>query len=268
MLFSKLIYADHWYGENYAKNSSVQVSHAQQLLINLNLKGDENILDLGCGDGKITALLSGKVPQGKVVGLDPSSSMLQTAQEIIRSNNCYNVSLANASAENFLLEEKFDHVIAIHVMHWVKEQKKALLNIYNHLKANGQVHFIIAPSKEGLPFHKALKETLQRWEDDFKDFVNPQQVFNIEEYRKLMIDAGFHIDNIYYVYHESLHVNKDRLKEWIRQWLPYGKYLPDSKKDIFLNELMNHYLRQINFESSEKPITWGEYVLFINARKK
>ncbi len=42
-------------GSDYARNSSVQLWHAERLLEELSLKGDEDILDVGCGDGKITA---------------------------------------------------------------------------------------------------------------------------------------------------------------------------------------------------------------------
>lgn len=40
-------------------------------LNDLELQGNESILDVGCGDGKITALLASKVPQGFVIGVDP-----------------------------------------------------------------------------------------------------------------------------------------------------------------------------------------------------
>jgi len=50
------------------------------LIEELNLKGDETILDLGCGNGLTTKELAGKVPNGKVVGIDNSISMIETAK--------------------------------------------------------------------------------------------------------------------------------------------------------------------------------------------
>lgn len=50
-------------------------------------------------------------------------------------------------------------------MHWIKEQ--ALENIHAHLNPEGHVHFILAPSKEGLPFNTALQKTLESWGQDF-----------------------------------------------------------------------------------------------------
>ena len=54
--------ADQWSGFDYAQHSSVQLSHAERLISTLDFCGDESILDIGCGDGKITLLLAEKVP--------------------------------------------------------------------------------------------------------------------------------------------------------------------------------------------------------------
>ncbi len=161
-------------------------------------------------------------------------------------------------AEDFCCEALFDHIIAIHVMHWIKDQKTALANIYHHLKPGGQIHFILAPSKEGLPFYDALQKTLLSYAEDFVGFENPQQVFDIETYRKLIVDAGFHIDALHYVYHESIHTGRAALQNWIGQWLPHGKHLSEPKRGDFLNELMDHY---------PDPTHWGEYVLIVEATK-
>jgi trans-aconitate 2-methyltransferase len=268
LFFFTEILADQWNGSDYAQNSSVQLSHAERLLLNLSLQGNEKILDIGCGDGKITALLSGRVPEGFVIGVDPSISMLTKAEEVRKESGAANLAFCEGFAEDFLFNEHFDHIVAIHVMHWVKEQEKALKNIYAHLKPKGHVHFILAPSKEGLPFYRALQNTLSTWDDNFNGFVNPQQVFDMETYRRLMVEAGFHIEAIHYVYHESIHANKERLKAWVKQWQPHGKYLSATKQDIFLDELINNYLIEIGFSlETLNPVPWGEYVLIVEAAK-
>lgn len=268
LFFFTEILADQWSGSDYAQNSSVQLSHAENLLLNLSLQGNEKILDIGCGDGKITALLSKKVPQGFVIGIDPSISMLTRAEEMHKQSGASNLTFCEGTAENFSFNEHFDHIIAIHVMHWIKEQEKTLKNIQAHLKPKGEVHFIFSPSKEGLPFHKALQKTLCDWSEDFNGFVNPQQVFDMETYRKLMVDAGFHVKGIHYVYHESVHENKEKLKAWIKQWLPHGKYLSAIKQDVFLDELINNYLKEIGSSpDTSNPVLWGEYVLIVEGIK-
>lgn len=268
IFFVGTISADEWSGTEYAKNSTVQLSHAQRLLSGLSLAGNETILDLGCGDGKITVMLAEKVPQGKVIGLDPSESMLEKAEFTRSDAKCENLRFEKGAAETFELPETFDHIVAIHVMHWVKEQQTALENIYAHLKPHGQVHFIIAPSKEGLPFYAALQKTIDHWQVHFVDFVNPQQIFDMETYRKLMVKAGFHVEAIHYLYHESVHENKESLKAWIRQWQPHMKFLPNEKQSIFLDELVDNYLIEKGCSPDTiNPVSWGEYVLIVEGMK-
>ncbi len=269
VLFLSKVSADPWQGTDYAKNSSVQLSHAERFLMHLSLQGDEQILDIGCGDGKITALFAQKVPHGLVVGIDPSASMLAKAEEIRKQQDLPNLLFYEQSAESFSFNEQFDHIIAIHVMHWIKDQKQALKNMYAHLKPQGHIHFILAPSKEGLPFDRALQKTVLAWGENFNGFVNSQQVFDMETYRKFMVDAGFHIKAIHYVYHESIHENKDKLKTWVKQWLPHGKFLPAAKQDAFLTELTHHYLNEMGIsQETSDPVLWGEYVLIVEASKK
>ena len=260
--------ADQWNGADYAQNSSVQLSHAERLLQAMSLQGDERILDIGCGDGKITALLSKMIPQGAVIGIDPSISMITKAREILKKRELFNLSFCEGSAEDFSLDEQFDHIMAIHVMHWIKDQEVALKNMYDHLKPTGHVHLILAPSKEELPFHKALQKTCNMWSEDFERFINPQQVYDIETYRKLMVAAGFHIEVIHYVYHESIHETKEKLRDWVRQWLPHGKHLPVAKQDAFLDELINNYMIEAGFSQEiSSPVRWGEYVLIMEASR-
>ncbi len=58
-----------WNAEDYARHASAQRQWADELIAKLALKGDETILDVGCGDGKISAGLAQTVPGGSVVGM-------------------------------------------------------------------------------------------------------------------------------------------------------------------------------------------------------
>ena len=70
-----------WNAADYAANSIVQQTWARELIAKLKLRGDEHILDVGCGDGKITAELARAVPRGAVVGIDASEEMIAFARK-------------------------------------------------------------------------------------------------------------------------------------------------------------------------------------------
>ena len=68
-----------WNPSDYEKNSSAQELAALDLLSKLDLNGDEHILDIGCGDGKITLKMAAMVPWGQVIGIDCSQEMIAFA---------------------------------------------------------------------------------------------------------------------------------------------------------------------------------------------
>jgi trans-aconitate methyltransferase len=69
-----------WNPAEYAAHSAVQQSWAREILGGLDLAGDERVLDLGCGDGKVTAEIARAVPKGFVLGTDISAEMIAFAQ--------------------------------------------------------------------------------------------------------------------------------------------------------------------------------------------
>ena len=57
-----------WNAADYAANSAAQQIWARELIAQLHLRGGEHILDVGCGDGKVTADLARVVPEGRSPG--------------------------------------------------------------------------------------------------------------------------------------------------------------------------------------------------------
>jgi trans-aconitate methyltransferase len=68
-----------WNAADYAANSAAQQIWARELIAQLHLRGDERILDVGCGDGKVTAELARALPKGSVTGIDVSPEMIAFA---------------------------------------------------------------------------------------------------------------------------------------------------------------------------------------------
>ena len=69
-----------WDAKDYAKNSQNQFQWAKELIPKLKLQGNEALLDIGCGDGKITAEIAKALPNGKVVGIDSSPEMIKLSK--------------------------------------------------------------------------------------------------------------------------------------------------------------------------------------------
>ena len=70
-----------WNATDYNRRSAMQKWLADKSLAGLELRGSERVLDIGSGDGKITAEIAERLPTGSVVGVDPSTRMIAFARE-------------------------------------------------------------------------------------------------------------------------------------------------------------------------------------------
>jgi trans-aconitate 2-methyltransferase len=72
-----------WYATTYDRISDAQESWRQKTIEYRRWKKNETVLDAGCGSGRLTKILSVKVPQGKVIAVDSDLSMIRHAKETL-----------------------------------------------------------------------------------------------------------------------------------------------------------------------------------------
>ena len=116
-----------WNAADYAANSVVQQTWARELIAKLNLRGDEHILDVGCGDGKVTAEIARAVPRGSVSGIDASAEMIGFARKTFPPSEISNLKFqVMRCAENPVSRRKFDLVFSNAALHWVDDHEAIL----------------------------------------------------------------------------------------------------------------------------------------------
>ena len=112
-------------GNKYEKASTHQREWGSKLIAGLDLKGHERILDLGCGDGSLTAQLAELAPRGDVVGIDASQGMVEAALPKERSN----LRFRRLDINDLDDVEAFDLVFSHAALHWVKDHRRRLGNV-------------------------------------------------------------------------------------------------------------------------------------------
>jgi ubiquinone/menaquinone biosynthesis C-methylase UbiE len=123
--------------KRYRKINVLQRELANEVWSTLSLRGDEHVLDIGCGDGSITAGMANELPRGKMIGIDPSEPMITVANEL-RGNN-FNFELRNAHEIDEV--ETYDIVTAFSSLHWVPHVNQVVEHVFRALKPGG--HFLI-----------------------------------------------------------------------------------------------------------------------------
>src|SRR5690242_2945608 len=122
-----------WDPRDYAAHSAAQLHWARELLAKLQLRGDESLLDLGCGDGKVTAEIAGAVPQGTVIGVDSSPEMIAFAREAFPSTRFPQLQFHCMDVRSLQLDSIFDVVFSNAALHWVDDHLKVLRGVSTRL---------------------------------------------------------------------------------------------------------------------------------------
>jgi trans-aconitate 2-methyltransferase len=135
-----------WDAAEYSRRSSLQEAMAQEVLALLDLKGSERILDVGCGDGKITAEIAARASKGSVVGVDPSQDMISFAQKHFGAAALPNLRFLVADARRLPFQNEFDLVVSFNALHWVHEQEAALSSIHSTLISGGRAQLRLVPA--------------------------------------------------------------------------------------------------------------------------
>src|SRR5271154_6395642 len=102
---------------------------AEEALGLLDLKGNERVLDIGCGNGKNTSEIAARVAEGSVVGVDFSSNMVAFASSQYGESHP-NLKFQVADARYLPFAAEFDLVVSFNALHWVPEQELALRSVH------------------------------------------------------------------------------------------------------------------------------------------
>lgn len=125
-----------WNSAVYHRLSGPQVNWGKKVLARLRLRGDELVLDAGCGTGRLTAELLEALPRGRVVGIDLSQNMLRSAQEHL-SAFAPRVSLLACDLLHLPFETTFDGIVSTAAFHWVVDHDRLFANLFHALVAGG-----------------------------------------------------------------------------------------------------------------------------------
>jgi trans-aconitate methyltransferase len=184
-----------WIASDYSQQSSLQKAMADEVLAKLSLQGDERVLDVGCGDGKITAAVAARLPSGSALGVDPSRDMIAFASKQFGPPAHANVRFEVADARHLPYTNEFDLVLSFNALHWVPEQEAALGAIRAALAPNGRALLRFVPEGPRKCLEDVIEEVRREpsWSACFGGFQKPYAHFTPEEYRAMAEKNGFRV---------------------------------------------------------------------------
>jgi trans-aconitate 2-methyltransferase len=127
--------AHDWDAASYERVGAPVRAFGLALLDRLELRGDETVLDAGCGSGGVTRDLIDRVPDGRVIGIDASPSMIEQAREALGDAAEWRV----GDLQELELEEQVDVVFSSATFHWIPDHQLLFTRLFAALRPGGRL---------------------------------------------------------------------------------------------------------------------------------
>ncbi len=231
-----------WDASEYHRSATAQTGWGREVHDRLALRGDEQVVDLGCGDGRLTAELAARVARGAVIGVDADADMIRFARGHHAREN---VSYAVGDARRFQLGRRVDLVVSTATLHWVREQAEVLASCRAHLSAGGRIHFQMGGRGNCAGILAAAEEIAlePRWAPALQPFSCPWHFQGPEEYRALLPGCGFRPVRAELLPRDMVHDRPDALRAWIRTtWMPVLGRVPEERRAELVEAIAARYL--------------------------
>jgi len=129
-----------WDAPAYDTLAAPMTERGNDAVARLVLRGEETVLDAGCGTGQVTATLLERLPRGRVVALDASRRMLDAARERLGADARVRFVEADLALPLPLpLAEPVDAIVSTSTFHWVRDHDALFANLAAVLRPGGQL---------------------------------------------------------------------------------------------------------------------------------
>lgn len=182
-----------WNSEVYHRVSNPQFEWGKKVLDRLKLRGDETVMDAGCGTGRLTAELLERLPRGRVLAVDVSRNMLQKAQEFLKLRFNGRVRFAEADLANLQFEAECDGVFSTAAFHWVKDHDALFRGLARALKPGGWIEAQAGGRGNLDDVHRRVLDLVEtgEYKGFFENWDDPWEFPSPETTTRRMLQAGF-----------------------------------------------------------------------------
>jgi trans-aconitate 2-methyltransferase len=244
-----------WDGKSYDRISGPMEELGREVLSRLHLGGDETVLDAGCGSGRITQALIERLPQGSVIAVDASPSMVASARErlseyeVSRAAGEDPVGLGTGSRGRVdirvgdLLEldlgEQVDAVFSTATFHWISDHDRLFARLHAALHREGQLVAQCGGEGNIDVLRGTVNELLAEapYAEHFRGWLAPWNYAGAEETKVRLLGAGFRAA-------ECWLTPAPKQPEHAREFLstivlgPHVQRLPEDLREPFMDDVL------------------------------
>jgi trans-aconitate 2-methyltransferase len=180
-----------WEADKYSRVATPQREWSGAVLDRLMLEGDETVVDAGCGAGNVTEDLLAKLPNGRVIGVDGSPSMVEEATA--RLGDDPRVSFICQDLASLTLDEQVDHIFSNATFHWIGDHDKLFRSLALATRPGGSLVAQCGGRGNVAEVIAALTVVNKQepFAEVFGDYVDPWNFAGPEETEIRLVEAGY-----------------------------------------------------------------------------
>lgn len=125
-----------WDASTYDRVSDIQAEWSLEVIDRLELRGDETVLDAGCGSGRVTKLLLERLPEGRVIAVDASTSMIEKAREALPGDR---TEFIVSDLLDLELAKGVDAIFSNATLHWILDHRRLFERLFAALRPGGRL---------------------------------------------------------------------------------------------------------------------------------
>jgi trans-aconitate 2-methyltransferase len=178
-----------WDAQTYDRVSDPQYEWGLEVLERLELRGDEYVMDAGCGSGRVTAKLLERLPDGRVLCVDASEQMIGKAREALGERADYKV----ADLAELQVDQPVDAVFSTATFHWLPDHDRLFSRLHAALEPGGRLVAQCGGAGNVAQHAQHIVSVATRPEfvDHFKDMTVMWNFATPEETEERLRHAGF-----------------------------------------------------------------------------
>ncbi|MFI4985286.1 MAG: class I SAM-dependent methyltransferase [Solirubrobacterales bacterium] len=224
-----------WDGRSYDRISGPMEALGLEVLARLELGGEEVVLDAGCGSGRITQALIDRLPRGRVIAADASSSMVRAARERLGAD----ADVRRLDLLELELDEPVDAVISTATFHWIADHDRLFRRLHRALRPGGRL--LAQCGGEGnidvLRGEASAVLAREPYAEHFGDWRAPWNYAAPQATHERLLDAGFVSAECWL---QPAPAQPEHPREFLSTIVlgPHAQRLPESLREQFMDDVL------------------------------
>lgn len=253
-----------WNPEIYNQFKSIRNRPFFDLMEFISEENLKNGLDIGCGTGAQTQILSERFENADFLGIDPSPEMLEKAKEIDRPN----LEFKNSTIENFLASnsKKWDLVFSNAALQWSDNHSELFPKIIALVSEKGQLAIQMPVQHENV-LNQILLELVQEkpFSEELKGWKRESTLLSVDQYAQILFDGGLKDLQILVKVYPIIADDAQTLLDFISgsTLIPYMERLPEEMQ----NELISEFKMRIEKRFLKFPAIYAFKRLLLYGKK-